>query len=100
MSTPVTLDEDGAAVGGVAVSPETVAVLPQKRKVQPHEIARGEGSLVPYMGLDQIANKLFLRQMEFAVYASYALNETVAREYLEIVKVEVCAYVHACAPVV
>ena len=90
MTTPVDFDERGNVVGGHRTV-EPVALSPMKDEVQPHEIARSAGSLVPCVGFGEMTDALFVRQMAFALYASYALNEAVARDFLEIVRVAVCA---------
>ena len=90
MTTPVTFDEDGDVVGGDDVV-ASEALSPKRRKMQAHNIERSAGSIVPYVALEKVEQNLFMRQMEYALYSTYAVNETVAREYLEIVKVEVLA---------
>ena len=89
-TTPVDFDETGNVIGGHMLV-EPVALSPTNSKVQPHEIARSAGSLVPCIGFGEMTDKLFMRQMAFALYASYALNEAVARDFLEIVSVAVSA---------
>ena len=84
MTTPV-----GPASPSRLTPSAAEALAPEeKRTLEPHEIDRAQGTSVPLADLEKIAQVLFARQAEFAIYSIYAVTEVFAQTALEIVMVE------------
>ena len=86
-TVPVAFDDNDEVIVE-KVNADAVAVSPKKRKVEAHEIDRDAGTSMPFADLEKIAQALFLKQADFAIFSTYAVGDAEVRDLLEVVKVE------------